>query len=138
MHVDIAGQAAVFGLSLLLGAALGLVYDGMRALRRSLKLAWLAFLLDLLFWLGATTALFALTLLWDDGQVRIYHMAAAALGGGLYFLTLSRLVLPVLLWLAGRIQALWRPHRPRPPGGEGWKKIFKKSKKPLPKLAELV
>ena len=29
-------------------------------------------------------------------------------------------------------------NRPRPPGGQGWKKIFKKSKKPLPKLAELV
>ena len=29
-------------------------------------------------------------------------------------------------------------HRPRPPGGRGRKKIFKKSKKTLPKLAELV
>lgn len=29
-------------------------------------------------------------------------------------------------------------HRPRPPGGKGRKKFFKKSKKPLPKLAELV
>ena len=35
MHVDIAGQAAVFGQGLLLGALLGLVYDGMRTLRRT-------------------------------------------------------------------------------------------------------
>ncbi len=108
MYVDVADQAQVFGLALLLGAALGLVYDGMRALRRSLKLPWLAFLLDLLFWLCVTAALFAFTLLRDDGRVRIYHMAAAALGGGLYFLTLSRLVLPALLWLAARVRALWR------------------------------
>ena len=76
MHVDILGQAAVFGQGFLLGVLLGLVYDGMRTLRRSLRLAPLAFLLDLLFWLGATAGLFALTLLSDDGQVRIYHMAA--------------------------------------------------------------
>ncbi|MDE6840355.1 MAG: spore cortex biosynthesis protein YabQ [Oscillospiraceae bacterium] len=108
MHVDTIGQAAVFAQGFLLGAALGLLYDGMRTLRRTLRLPGLAFVLDLLFWLGAAAALFALTLLWDDGQVRIYHIAAVSLGGGAYFFTLSRLVLPALLWLADRIRALWR------------------------------
>ena len=82
MHVDIAGQAAVFGQALLLGALLGLVYDAMRTLRRTWRSAGLAFALDLLFWLGATAALFLLTLSRDDGRVRIFHMAAVALGGG--------------------------------------------------------
>ena len=49
MHVDVLGQAQVFGQAFLLGTLLGLVYDGMRTLRRSLKLPGLAFLLDLLF-----------------------------------------------------------------------------------------
>ena len=57
MHVDIAGQAVVFGQGFLLGAALGLLYDGMRTLRRSIRLAALAFVLDLLFWLAAVAAL---------------------------------------------------------------------------------
>ncbi|MCI9223577.1 MAG: hypothetical protein HFF22_09475 [Oscillospiraceae bacterium] len=107
MHVDIAGQAVVFGQGFLLGAALGLLYDGMRTLRRSIRLAALAFVLDLLFWLAAVAALFALTLLRDSGEVHLYHMLAFLLGGGLYFVTLSRLVLPVLLWLAGIVRAVW-------------------------------
>ena len=58
MRIDVAGQAAVFGQGVLLGALLGLSYDGMRTLRRSLKVPGLAFALDLLFWLGATAGLF--------------------------------------------------------------------------------
>ena len=49
MYVDVAAQAAIFGQGLLLGGLLGLVYDGMRTLRRSIRLPALAFLLDLLF-----------------------------------------------------------------------------------------
>ena len=81
MSPDVLNQAAIFAQAFLMGALLGLVYDGMRTLRRSLQLPGLAFLLDLLFWLGAAASLFAFTLLRDDGQVRIFHMAAAVLGG---------------------------------------------------------
>ena len=70
----------VFGQGFLLGAALGLLYDGMRTLRRSIRLAALAFVLDLLFWLAAVAALFALTLLRDSGEVHLYHMLAFLLG----------------------------------------------------------
>ena len=35
MHVDVLGQAVIFGQGLLLGALLGLIYDGMRTLRRT-------------------------------------------------------------------------------------------------------
>lgn len=130
MHVDIMGQALVFGQGVLLGVALGLVYDGMRTLRRSLKLAALAFLLDLLFWVGTAASLFALTLLSDDGQVRIFHIAAVALGGGLYFLTLSKLILPFLLWLADRIRALFRLFTaPIRRAGRAGKKFLKFQKK---------
>ena len=37
MQVDVLAQAAVMGQGILLGAALGLVYDLMRAIRRSLR-----------------------------------------------------------------------------------------------------
>ena len=62
MYVDIGVQAAVFGQGLALGALLGLVYDGMRTLRRSIRLPALAFVLDVVFWLGTVAALFALAL----------------------------------------------------------------------------
>ena len=108
MYVEVGAQAAIFGQGMLLGALLGVIYDGMRAARRSIHLRALAFALDLLFWLGVIAALFALTLLRDNGQVQIYHMAAFLLGGGLYFATASRLVLPVLLWAAELVRRLWR------------------------------
>ncbi|MDE7003007.1 MAG: spore cortex biosynthesis protein YabQ [Oscillospiraceae bacterium] len=128
--MDIAAQAAVFGQGLLLGALLGLVYDGMRTLRRTAPLPGLAFALDLLFWLGAAAALFLFTLLRDDGRVRIYHMAAVALGGGTYFLTLSRLVLPALLGLAELARRLWRLlTAPARAAARGAKKFLENQKK---------
>ena len=139
MSPDVLNQAAIFAQAFLMGALLGLVYDGMRTLRRSLQLPGLAFLLDLLFWLAATAGLFALTLLRDDGQVRIYHMAAVTLGGGAYFLTLSGLILPVLLWIAGKIRALFRLlTAPARRAGRAGKNFLKNQKKTLPKLAVLV
>ena len=130
MPADVLDQAAIFAQAFLMGAVLGLVYDGMRTLRRSMGLPGLAFLLDLLFWLGATAGLFALTLLRDDGQVRIYHMAAVALGGGIYFLTLSRLILPVLLWVAGIVRSLFRLlTAPARRAGRAGKKFLKNQKK---------
>ena len=130
MPADVAAQMAIFGQGMLLGVLLGLVYDGMRTVRRNSRLRVLAFGLDLLFWLGATAALFALTLLRDDGRVRIYHMAAVLLGGGVYFATLSRLVLPALLWAAGVVRRVWRfctaPIRRM---GRTGKKVLKSQKK---------
>ena len=139
MPADVAAQMAIFGQGMLLGVLLGLVYDGMRTVRRNSRLRVLAFGLDLLFWLGATAALFALTLLRDDGRVRIYHMAAVLLGGGVYFATLSRLVLPALLWAAGVVRRVWRfctaPIRRM---GRAGKKVLKSQKKTLSKLAGMV
>ena len=66
MYVEVGAQAAIFGQGMLLGVLLGVIYDGMRAARRSIHLRALAFALDLLFWLGVIAALFALTLLRDN------------------------------------------------------------------------
>ncbi len=127
MYVDILAQAAISGQGFLLGAALGLVYDVMRTVRRSLRLAWLAFLLDLLFWLSAIVSLFLLTLLLDDGQVRIYHGIAILLGGGGYFLTLSHLILPILFRISQGLQMIWRVcTTPIRCGGHAAKKKYKK------------
>ena len=134
MYVEVGAQAAIFGQGMLLGVLLGVIYDGMRAARRSIHLRALAFALDLLFWLGVIAALFALTLLRDNGQVQIYHMAAFLLGGGLYFATASRLVLPVLLWAAELVVF----DRAGAACGAGRKKSFKKPKKRLSKLAGMV
>ena len=130
MHVDVAEQARVLLQSILLGAGLGLVYDVLRALRRSLGWRWLAFLLDLLFWLGTIALLFFMALTRETGQLRLYLPAAFLLGGGVYLLTLSRLVLPLLLKILAALGKFWRwSTEPARKGGRLAKKVWKKRKK---------
>ena len=85
MMVDLAQQGRALCQALLLGGAMGVVYDLFRILRVRVKFPLLGSLLDLLFWVGATAALF----LWSQdawgGQVRLYGAAFCLLGGALYF-----------------------------------------------------
>lgn len=130
MYVDVAGQARVFLQSILIGAGLGLVYDVLRAVRRSLKSRGTAFLLDLLFWLGVTGLLFWLALFRENGQVRLYLAAALLLGGGGYLLTLSRQVLPFLLKILELLAKFWGwITAPARKGAELVKKVCSNQKK---------
>ena len=111
MGVDIPTQAALFGQGVLLGALLGLVYDVMRAARRATGCRWLAFLLDLAFWVGTTWTLFLFALVRGDGRIQVFYLVALALGGGGYLLTLSRLTMPVFLGMFRLLQAHIIHHR---------------------------
>ena len=100
MSGELALEAEKLCEALLLGGGLGIFYDLLRMLRRRLGLRGLGTALDLLFWLGATAALF----LWSDrawnGQVRLYGALFALLGGAAYFFTLSPPVLGLFHRLA--------------------------------------
>ena len=98
MAADVAAQAALFLEGAAVGAALGLLYDLFRVLRERWR-HWAGMVLDLLFWLTAAAALFAFAILRGDGEIRLYHGAAFAAGGGGYFLLFSRFV----LWLLRRL-----------------------------------
>ena len=60
MYVDVIRQAQVWLNCILAGGGLGLAYDVLRAVRRTIRWRWLAFLLDLLFWIGVIFLLFSL------------------------------------------------------------------------------
>jgi len=130
MHVDVADQAQMLLRCLATGAGLGLVYDVLRAIRRSLRLRWVAFILDLLFWIGVTVLLFVLALLGEAGEVRLYLSGLFLVGGGVYLLTLSRLVLPSLLWVMAGIGKIWAfLTAPLRSGLRYTKKVFTNQKK---------
>ncbi len=130
MGVDIPTQAALFGQGVLLGALLGLVYDVMRAARRATGCRWLAFLLDLAFWIGTTWTLFLFALVRGDGRIQVFYLVALALGGGGYLLTLSRLTMPVFLGMFRLLGRLWRLFTtPIRAAGRGAKKFSEKRKK---------
>ena len=101
------GQALAFGGAVVLGGALGLVYDLFRLLRRRLGWRALGILLDLLYWPLAVAALFVYVVAAGDGVVRLYLMLGVAAGGILYFLFLSWAALLIGGWIADLTAFLW-------------------------------
>lgn len=97
-------QLLVLLQSILLGAAVGLYYDLLRAPRRFFRLGRGGVaLLDGLFWIGVLAALFAFSLRAAAGQSRYYVLAGCGLGALLYFFLISPLVLSLL---TGALKAL--------------------------------
>ena len=90
-------STAEFSASMLLGLALGVFYDALRALRR--LRARLTLPLDVLFALTFAAALLLFALYPGRGLFRLFAFAGLVLGAGLYFLTLS----PILLRVYGRL-----------------------------------
>jgi hypothetical protein len=94
------GQALSFLGAFLLGAAAGLVYDGLRVLRFRWKSKVAGFLLDVLFWLAVICALFCYSVWAGNGLVRVYMMIAMLGGGTVYFHTISPFALQFFFLLA--------------------------------------
>ena len=95
------------GGALLLGAAVGVLYDAFRILRVRLPSPLLGGVLDLLFWLAVTVGLFVYAVWAGNGEVRIY-MVLSVLGGAVgYFLLFSRGILKLGYLLADLAALLW-------------------------------
>ena len=96
MILSLHAQAKLFLLTILLGGGMGLVYDGLRVFRHALphKSFWVQ-LEDGLFWLIAVFLVFGVMLRASSGEIRFFSVFGLFGGMGLYFLTLSRLVLSV-------------------------------------------
>lgn len=95
MKISIAVQTVVFLKAVLLGAALGIIYDLLRAVRREIRAGTgVTAVCDSLFWVVALAALFVFVLTAAAGEGRGYILLGAAIGAALYFLTVSP---PVLL-----------------------------------------
>jgi spore cortex biosynthesis protein YabQ len=105
MMFETVGQAGVFLAMVYAGLLVGLMYDGLRLLRRLLLAnAWVTALLDLIFWLGAGAVTAVALALRGEGALRLYALAGCASGAVLYLLGISRL-------LRALGQALARGHR---------------------------
>lgn len=91
MTVDISYQAFSFLLAVLLGAALGVVYDVFKVLRLvGLKGKVIVFFEDILFFLISTIAIYSYYMEITDGKARIYPVIAAVIGFWLYFKTVEK------------------------------------------------
>ena len=109
MGIEIGAQLDALWRSLFLGAALALLYDGLRALRmRRRTRRALTDLLDALYCLFLAAALLAFTLRVGRGELRLYMLAFALLGAVLSFTLLSPLLRPLWDFWAGCLFAFAR------------------------------
>ena len=96
MILSLHAQAQLFLLTVLLGGGMGLFYDGLRVFRHALRHnAFWVQAEDGLFWLLAVFLVFCVMLHANAGEIRFFTILGLFGGMGLYFLTLSRMVLAV-------------------------------------------
>lgn len=109
MEISIAVQTLVFLKSILLGTALSVLYDVLRAARRTARAGVGATAVcDALFWMILLPSLFVFVLMAANGEGRGYILLGMTLGGVLYFLTLSLPLLALLCWFDRTLCALAR------------------------------
>lgn len=97
MEVSGANQLYVFGIMIICGAAGGAVFDLFRAVRKSFGANMLTTSLgDILFWFIISAGITAVIFSVNSGQIRWFEIIGIALGGILYFLLLSSLVMSVM------------------------------------------
>lgn len=101
MEIPVTGQALEAALSLYAGVMAGLVYDLLRTLRRAFRLRAVTMVSDALFWCVCALGMFALGLSAGGGEQRLFMLILAFLGGALYFLTVSPLVLEFGAFMTG-------------------------------------
>ena len=102
-------ELTLFGLSCLAGAAIGLCYDVLRALRLAVRHGiWLTALEDILFLAGYAVFLSAFAAAAARGELRFYYVLGNALGFTLYYFTLGSIIIRLFRKLFGAAAAVFR------------------------------
>lgn len=98
MTEPIVVQVTVFALTIAIGTLLGILFDLYRVIRGRLRPGKLATALgDLLFWLVATALTFALLVVGNWGELRLYVWVGFLSGAFVYHLLLSRRIVGALV-----------------------------------------
>lgn len=110
MILSLQGQAQLFLMTVILGGILGLVYDCLRIFRHIVahKRLWVQ-IEDGLFWMMAIFFVFVVMLGANNGEIRFFTIFGMFGGMGLYFLTLSHLVIAIsdrVIYIMQRILGL--------------------------------
>lgn len=97
-ELDVSEQVITFLYSIAFGAALCLIYDILRGMRRAGigRSKWAVFFADLLFWIASAWLVFCFMLVRTVGSVRSYVLLGLAVGAGLFNILLSNLVVGVI------------------------------------------
>ncbi len=108
---SVSEQMELFFLSILLGAALGVLFDCFRVFRiifPPAKKAKPVCLLDILFWLCYGFAVFTYSVVMGRGQVRFFYFFGSVIGFILYIVSVGNLVVGVIRYV---VVAIYRKLR---------------------------
>lgn len=100
MEVTLSSQLLSLGISVLVGLALAVVYDGFRVTRILFRTGKIAmYVQDILYGIAAAFATFLLALAVNYGEIRFYIIGGELIGMTVYFLTLGRITVRIAKWV---------------------------------------
>ena len=109
LGLPLASQTVTFLLAILLGFALGLLYDVFRILRLAVKSGFIITLVeDILYLIAVALASYSLALIRSEGFLRAYILVGEGLGAILYFFSLSVVIMGISALLIQMIQTVFR------------------------------
>ena len=105
--VSVSGQLQVFGLSVLLGVGLGLVYEVFRLLRLAFfSQKTVVFVQDVLFSLTALVSTFVFVVAVNEGQLRFFLLIGELCGFTVYYFTLGALIFHLSSLIIGTVRKM--------------------------------
>ena len=109
VSAEIGHEAVFLGISILTGAELFLLYDTLRIFRRMVShgAAWIG-VEDFLYWLFCTAAVFVLLYWENDGMVRWFAFGGILLGMLIYYVTLSRFLIRLNVFLFRKLMGIFQ------------------------------
>ena len=105
--MSVSGQLQVFGLSVLLGVGLGLVYEVFRLLRLAFfSQKTVVFVQDVLFSLTALVSTFVFVVAVNEGQLRFFLLIGELCGFMVYYFTLGTLIFHLSSLIIGTVRKM--------------------------------
>lgn len=132
-QLTISAQTVLFVYSLLLGGAVGVLYDFFRIMRRAFRHGWLAIALeDGVFFISCVVAIFIFNMRYCGGSFRLFVLLGMLLGWLLYFFTIGVAVIRASQLIINFVRRLWLATTvPLLKLLRFFKKVFLKAIKPL-------
>ncbi len=92
----IENQAYLFGIFVINGILIGLLFDFFRILRKSFKTNdFITYVEDIVFWILTGIILLYSIFLFNNGEIRLFMLIAVLLGLIIYMLSISRYIIKV-------------------------------------------
>lgn len=89
-------QFGLFLMYMATGIIICLLFDIFRALRKAVKTPdFITYIEDILFWIISLTIFIYLTFIINSGEIRLFLFIGLALGGSLYYFTLSKFFMKI-------------------------------------------